>query len=109
MAWQEAYYRRAWDAVMAAVTGHGAAISHHHGIGLNRSRFMADALGPAFGVLAAIKAALDPGRHPQPRQARPAHAPGRGGLAVTGPGAACSSSTWAPRACGRPWCGPTPR
>ncbi|MGO9457950.1 MAG: FAD-binding oxidoreductase [Acidimicrobiales bacterium] len=60
MAWQEDYYRRAWDAVMAPVAGHGAAISHHHGIGLNRSRFMADALGPAFGVLASLKAALDP-------------------------------------------------
>jgi alkyldihydroxyacetonephosphate synthase len=60
MGWQEAYYLRAWDAVMSAVTGHGAAISHHHGIGLNRSRFMADALGPSFGVLASLKAALDP-------------------------------------------------
>jgi alkyldihydroxyacetonephosphate synthase len=60
MAWQENYYRRAWDAVMAAVGRHGAAISHHHGIGLNRSRFVAEALGPSFGVLASLKAALDP-------------------------------------------------
>ena len=40
--------------------GHGGALSHHHGVGLNRSRFMRDALGPAFDVLAATKAALDP-------------------------------------------------
>jgi len=30
------------------------------GIGLNRGRFMAPALGPAFEVLATVKAALDP-------------------------------------------------
>jgi alkyldihydroxyacetonephosphate synthase len=60
MAWQEEYYRRAWEAAMTAVSGHGAAISHHHGIGLNRARFMADALGPAFDVLSSVKRALDP-------------------------------------------------
>jgi alkyldihydroxyacetonephosphate synthase len=60
LAWQESYYRRAWDVATACIAGHGAAISHHHGIGLNRGRFMADALGPAFGVLGALKAALDP-------------------------------------------------
>ena len=38
----------------------GGALSHHHGVGLNRSRFVADALGPAFEVLVATKAALDP-------------------------------------------------
>ncbi len=58
--WQESYYRRAWDAATACVIGHGAAISHHHGIGLNRGRFLADALGPAFGVLQSVKRALDP-------------------------------------------------
>jgi alkyldihydroxyacetonephosphate synthase len=60
MAWQEAYYRQAWELATAVVARHGAAISHHHGIGLNRGRFLAEALGPAFGVLAAVKAALDP-------------------------------------------------
>ncbi|HEX9546571.1 MAG TPA: FAD-binding oxidoreductase, partial [Acidimicrobiales bacterium] len=56
----DAYYRQAWDAVMTATLAHGGAISHHHGIGLNRGRFMAPALGPAFEVLATVKAALDP-------------------------------------------------
>ena len=59
-AWAEAYYRRAWDAVMDVVGGAGAAISHHHGIGVNRARFMADAPGAAFPVLRAVKDALDP-------------------------------------------------
>ena len=38
----------------------GGNLSHHHGVGLNRARFLADALGPAYGVLAAVKSALDP-------------------------------------------------
>jgi alkyldihydroxyacetonephosphate synthase len=60
IAWQETYYRRAWDAATECVLGHGAAISHHHGIGLNRGRFMAEALGPGFAVLQSLKDALDP-------------------------------------------------
>ena len=40
--------------------GAGGALSHHHGVGLNRSRFVRDALGDGFSVLAALKAALDP-------------------------------------------------
>jgi alkyldihydroxyacetonephosphate synthase len=54
------YYRRAWDAVIATTLSHGGTLSHHHGIGLNRGRHMARALGPAFGVLASLKATLDP-------------------------------------------------
>jgi alkyldihydroxyacetonephosphate synthase len=38
----------------------GAALSHHHGIGLNRGRYVRAALGAAHDVLAATKAALDP-------------------------------------------------
>jgi len=60
MAWQEAYYRQAWDTVTEVTMDQGGAISHHHGIGLNRGRFLAEALGPAFSVLSAVKAALDP-------------------------------------------------
>ena len=57
----EAYYRRAWDAVMAATMAAGGALSHHHGVGLNRARYLPEHLGPAFEVLVAVKAALDPG------------------------------------------------
>lgn len=42
------------------VASHGAAISHHHGIGLNRSRYLPFALGSAYPVLVALKHALDP-------------------------------------------------
>src|SRR5579872_5375124 len=58
--WAERYYRAAWDAVMGIVQAHGAAISHHHGIGINRARFMSPALGDAFDVLVTLKDALDP-------------------------------------------------
>jgi len=59
-AWAERYYTSAWRVVMDAVRAHGGAISHHHGVGINRGRFMADALGPAFEVLVTVKEALDP-------------------------------------------------
>ncbi len=57
---REAYYRAAWDAGQRAVLTAGGALSHHHGVGLNRSRFVADALGAGFGVLQSVKDALDP-------------------------------------------------
>jgi alkyldihydroxyacetonephosphate synthase len=56
----DAYYRRAWDEVMAVTRRHGGAISHHHGVGINRGRHLAAALGEGFSVLAALKATLDP-------------------------------------------------
>jgi len=57
---RDRYYRAVWDAGTGAVLASGGALSHHHGVGLNRSRFVAEALGPAFDVLVATKAALDP-------------------------------------------------
>jgi alkyldihydroxyacetonephosphate synthase len=57
---RDRYYRAAWDAGSRAVLATGGALSHHHGVGLNRGRFVAEALGPAFDVLVATKAALDP-------------------------------------------------
>lgn len=56
----ESTYVALWDAGQRAVLAHGGNLSHHHGVGLNRSRFVREALGPAFAVLAATKAALDP-------------------------------------------------
>jgi alkyldihydroxyacetonephosphate synthase len=56
----EDYYRLAWDALAEAVLARGAAISHHHGVGINRGRFVARALDGAYDVLVALKRALDP-------------------------------------------------
>ncbi len=56
-----AYYNAAWETVTNTVLAHGGALSHHHGVGLNRTRFVAEALGDGgFGVLSSIKSALDP-------------------------------------------------
>jgi alkyldihydroxyacetonephosphate synthase len=57
---RERYYIAAWDAAQRAVLRAGAALCHHHGVGLNRARFMAEALGAGMGVLASVKRALDP-------------------------------------------------
>lgn len=54
------YHSSVWDAGVAAVLARGGSLSHHHGVGLHRSKYMADALGNAFDVLVALKAALDP-------------------------------------------------
>lgn len=56
----ESTYTAMWDAGQRAVLALGGNLSHHHGVGLNRSRFVREALGPAFAVLAAAKSALDP-------------------------------------------------
>ena len=59
-AWVADYYRRSWDEVTRATLDAGGALSHHHGVGLNRGRFLHDALGGAFDVLVAVKGTLDP-------------------------------------------------
>jgi alkyldihydroxyacetonephosphate synthase len=56
----DACYRAMWDAGQHAVLAHGGALSHHHGVGLNRARFVRDALGAGLGVVQAVKDALDP-------------------------------------------------
>ncbi len=56
----ESTYVALWDAGQRAILASGGNLSHHHGVGLNRARFVEEALGPAFDVLAAIKGSLDP-------------------------------------------------
>jgi len=57
---RERFYVQAWDAAQRAALDAGAALSHHHGVGINRARFMAQALGPGTDVLRAVKTSLDP-------------------------------------------------
>jgi alkyldihydroxyacetonephosphate synthase len=57
---REAYYRAVWDAGQRAVLAAGGSLSHHHGVGLNRSRFVAEALGTGVDVLQSVKDTLDP-------------------------------------------------
>lgn len=54
------WYRAAWDAANAVLIRHGAALSHHHGVGLLRAPYMKEGLGSAFPLLEKVKIALDP-------------------------------------------------
>lgn len=54
------WYVPAWDAAAGAILAAGGALSHHHGIGLAKARFLPSALGAAHGVLVDLKRALDP-------------------------------------------------
>lgn len=56
----ESTYIALWDAGQRAALGAGAAVSHHHGLGLSRARFAAEHHGAAHAVHGAIKVALDP-------------------------------------------------
>jgi alkyldihydroxyacetonephosphate synthase len=56
----EATYVAMWDAGQRAVLESGGNLSHHHGIGLNRARFMAESMGSSLDVLQSVKDALDP-------------------------------------------------
>jgi alkyldihydroxyacetonephosphate synthase len=55
----EATYLALWNAGSRAVLAAGGNLSHHHGVGLNRSRFVAEALGSSLPVFQAVKDALD--------------------------------------------------
>jgi len=53
-------YVALWDAGQRAVLAAGGNLSHHHGVGLNRARFVAEALGGGLAVLQSVKDVLDP-------------------------------------------------
>jgi len=55
-----AYYRLAWDVATRAALASGGTLSHHHGVGHNRARFVPEALGSAYPMLCALKEMLDP-------------------------------------------------
>lgn len=53
-------YDSAWEAAMQACLDSGAAISHHHGVGFHKSRWMKSQLGPLLEVYKGLKRKLDP-------------------------------------------------
>ena len=81
---KDAFYRAAWEAGTRAVLEHGGALSHHHGVGLNRSRFVRDALGSGVRGAGIGEAGARPERDPQSRQARSPRSVGRPHLAMSG-------------------------
>jgi alkyldihydroxyacetonephosphate synthase len=54
------WYRDVWDAAARTALAHGGNLSHHHGVGLGRGRFMREALGTSFPLLEDLKRTLDP-------------------------------------------------
>lgn len=55
-----AAYGRAWEGAMSAALELGATISHHHGVGQVRARWVADEMGGWMKVWRAVKDGLDP-------------------------------------------------
>ena len=55
-----AAYGRAWEGAMSAALELGATISHHHGVGQVRARWVADEMGGWMKVWRAVKEGLDP-------------------------------------------------
>jgi alkyldihydroxyacetonephosphate synthase len=53
-------YLEAWGRAMRATMAAGGTISHHHGIGRLRARWIAEELGSGYALLRDIKRALDP-------------------------------------------------
>jgi alkyldihydroxyacetonephosphate synthase len=62
-----AAYGRAWEGAMSAALELGATISHHHGVGQARSRWVADEMGGWMKVWRAVKEGLDPQGTMNPR------------------------------------------
>ena len=68
----EARYRAAWDQAARSCAAAGGTITHHHGVGRLKSRFLTAELGETgVDVLSRIKAALDPAGIMNPRVLRP--------------------------------------
>lgn len=56
----EARLHAIWDTSMRICLETGAALSHHHGVGLARRPYLADALGSSYELLVRLKHACDP-------------------------------------------------
>jgi alkyldihydroxyacetonephosphate synthase len=56
----EARLREIWEVAMQTSLEQGAAISHHHGVGLARQEYLRQDLGSSYLVLERVKNALDP-------------------------------------------------
>jgi alkyldihydroxyacetonephosphate synthase len=52
--------RQIWRTAMQVAREHGAAISHHHGVGLARQAYLRGELGTSYALLESLKRTLDP-------------------------------------------------
>ncbi|HET7467867.1 MAG TPA: FAD-binding oxidoreductase [Candidatus Dormibacteraeota bacterium] len=53
-------YNRAWEGAMTAALDLGATISHHHGTGQSRARWVADEMGGWMRVWRGVRESIDP-------------------------------------------------
>jgi len=53
-------YDRVWKDAMDACIAHGGSISHHHGVGVLKAKWMDEEYGGSTPMLKALKSALDP-------------------------------------------------
>jgi len=60
-------YSRAWEGAMTSAIELGATISHHHGTGQVRARWVADEMGGWMSVWRSVKEAIDPAGIMNPR------------------------------------------
>jgi alkyldihydroxyacetonephosphate synthase len=60
-------YMRAWEGAMSAALELGATITHHHGVGQVRARWVGDEMGGWMRVWRSIKESLDPNGVMNPR------------------------------------------
>ncbi len=56
----EDLYQRSWAAALDAALGQGAVLSHHHGVGLLKSPYVAAEMGGWAEVWTVVRGALDP-------------------------------------------------
>jgi len=54
------FYQEVWDTVVKTVEDAGGSFGHHHGVGINRSKWMPVEWGKSFETLKRIKKLLDP-------------------------------------------------
>lgn len=54
------FYESVWDKMMKTCIENNGSISHHHGIGMMRSKWLSKEMGNRFTMLSSIKDALDP-------------------------------------------------
>ncbi len=62
-----ATYGRAWEGAMTSALELGATITHHHGVGQARARWVGDEMGGWMRVWRAVKEGLDPEGTMNPR------------------------------------------
>jgi len=62
-----AAYGRAWEGAMSTTLELGATITHHHGVGQARARWVADEMGGWMRVWRAVKEGIDPDGLMNPR------------------------------------------